>query len=213
MTWVVRDWWLSVPLTLFLLLWFGIWLAHGLSTPALRRVRGAFGNAVVEADPPDPDRERRDARPNRCRLRCADVRYRYPNAHGDALVDVTLELRGAELVAIVGANGSGKSTLARLLAGRRAPTGGEIERPGAVGLGRVGGTAIVFQRPEAQVLGVRVRDDVVWGMPDPARVDVDALARSRRAARARRPGDVDVVGRRAPTARDRRRARPRDRSC
>ncbi len=45
----------------------------------------------------------------------------------------------------------------------------------AVGLGREGGTAIVSQRPEAQVLGVRVRDDVVWGMPDPARVDVDAF--------------------------------------
>jgi energy-coupling factor transport system ATP-binding protein len=174
LTWVVRDWWLSVPLALFLLLWFGIWLAHGLSTPALRRVRGAFGNAVVEADPPDSDLGHERA-PEPLPVALRNVRYRYPNAPGDALVDVTLELRDAELVAIVGANGSGKSTLARLLAGRRAPTGGEVERPGAAGLGRFGGTSIVFQRPEAQVLGVRVRDDVVWGMPDPARVDVYGL--------------------------------------
>ncbi|HWS45784.1 MAG TPA: ABC transporter ATP-binding protein, partial [Acidimicrobiia bacterium] len=71
----------------------------------------------------------------------------------------------------------GKSTLARLVAGRRAPTSGRVDRPGAVGLGRPGGTAMVFQRPEAQVLGVRVRDDVVWGLSPADRdaIDVDAV--------------------------------------
>ncbi len=172
--WVVRDWWLSVPLTLFVLLWFGIWLAQSLSTPALRRVRGAFGNPVVEVESPAPDRDDL-ARPEPLPVALRGVRYRYPNAQSDALVDVTLEVRAAELVAIVGANGSGKSTLTRVLAGRRVPTGGELERPGGAGLGHRGGTAIVFQRPEAQVLGVRVRDDVVWGMPDPDQVDVDAF--------------------------------------
>ncbi len=175
--WVVRDWWLSIPFTLLVLLWFGIWLAQGLSTPALRRVHSAFGDAVVEdptlgsdADAPGP--------PEPLPVELHNVRFRYPNALTDALVDVTLTVPPAELVAIVGSNGSGKSTLTRLLAGRRAPTGGEIERPGAVGLGRAGGTAIVSQRPEAQVLGVRVRDDVVWGLAEPEKVDVEAcLAR------------------------------------
>ena len=171
--WVVRDWWLSVPLTLFLLTWFGIWLAHGLSTPALHRVRSAFGDPVVEEEVTDRDRED-TAAPEPLPVALRGVRYRYPNARGDALVDVTFELSPNELVAIVGANGSGKSTLARVLAGRRLPSSGELERPGPVGLGRVGGTAIVFQRPEAQVLGVRVRDDVVWGLPHPERIDVDA---------------------------------------
>ena len=48
-----------------------------------------------------------------------------------------------------------------LLAGRT-PTSGTLERPGAVGLGQVGGTAVVLQHPETQVLGSRVVDDVVW---------------------------------------------------
>jgi energy-coupling factor transport system ATP-binding protein len=50
-----------------------------------------------------------------------------------------------------------------------------VTRPGPVGLGAIGGTAIVFQRPELQVLGVRVRDDVGWGLTDPSAVDVGAL--------------------------------------
>ena len=92
----------SVPLTLFVLLWFGIWLAQSLSTPALRRVRGAFGNAVVEAESAARDRDDL-TRPEPLPAALRGVRYRYPNAHSDALVDVTLEVRAAELVAIVGA--------------------------------------------------------------------------------------------------------------
>jgi energy-coupling factor transport system ATP-binding protein len=170
LTWALTYWWLSIPIVLFFVTWFGVWLAEGLSGPALRRVRGAFGAAVAE---PTVDGERTQPDPLPVALR--DVRYRYPNAQDDALTGVTLTMTAGELVAIVGANGSGKSTLARLLAGRREPTDGVIARPGPVGLGRAGGTAIVFQRPEAQVLGVRVRDDVVWGLADPGAVDVRAI--------------------------------------
>ena len=79
---------------------------------------------------------------------------------------------------MTGPNGAGKSSFARLLVGAT-PTLGSVNRPGAVGLGRPGGTTLVFQRPESQVLGVRVRDDVVWGLPvDPKHgtgVDVEAV--------------------------------------
>jgi len=188
--WGIDYWWISIPITLFLLLWFGIWLAHGLSTPALIRVRGAFGDAVVEQDGPAADDDA-GAGPGPVPASLHEVRYRYPNATTDALVDISLDVAPAELTAIVGANGSGKSTLARLLAGRRTPSGGELTRPGAVGLGRPGGTAIVSQRPEAQVLGVRVRDDVVWGMPHPERVDVDSYLR--------RVGLAEFIGRETAT--------------
>lgn len=102
------------------------------------------------------------------------VGYRYPGSDHDALTDVALDVRSGEFVAIVGHNGSGKSTLTRILAGR-APSTGTVQRPGSAGLGRIGGTAVVLQRPESQILGVLVADDVVWGLPEDVHVDVDAL--------------------------------------
>ncbi|MDT5080127.1 MAG: energy-coupling factor transport system ATP-binding protein [Mycobacterium sp.] len=103
-----------------------------------------------------------------------DVRFRYPGTDRDALGPVTLTVEAGEHLAVTGANGSGKTTLMLLLSGRE-PTAGTVERPGAVGLGRFGGTAVVMQHPESQVLGTRVVDDVVWGLPPGTATDVDRL--------------------------------------
>jgi ABC-type multidrug transport system fused ATPase/permease subunit len=108
--------------------------------------------------------------------RLHQVRFRYPNTDHDALRPVNLEVKADEHLAITGANGSGKTTLMLVLAGRE-PTSGTIERPGSVGLGRLGGTAIVMQHPESQVLGTRVADDVVWGLPPGTTTDVAQLLR------------------------------------
>lgn len=107
-------------------------------------------------------------------VRLDQVRFRYPQSDHDALGPVSLEVVAGEHVAITGANGSGKTTLMLLLAGR-APTAGTVERPGAVGLGAPGGTAVVMQHPESQVLGTRVADDVVWGLPPGTSTDVERL--------------------------------------
>jgi energy-coupling factor transport system ATP-binding protein len=107
-------------------------------------------------------------------VRLDRVRFRYPGAGQDALRELSLELRVGEHVAITGPNGSGKTTLMLILAGRN-PTSGTVERPGAVGLGKLGGTALVLQHPESQVLGTRVADDVVWGLPPGTEIDVDRL--------------------------------------
>lgn len=109
-------------------------------------------------------------------VRLDRVRFRYPHAAQDSLREVSLDLRVGEHVAITGANGSGKTTLMLILAGRE-PTSGTVWRPGAVGLGKVGGTAVVLQHPESQVLGTRVADDVVWGLPPGTEVDVNRLLR------------------------------------
>ena len=95
-------------------------------------------------------------------VRLDKVRFRYPGTGQDALREITLDVGVGEQVAVTGANGSGKTTLMLILAGRK-PTSGTVERPGAVGLGKLGGTAVVLQHPESQVLGSRVADDVVWG--------------------------------------------------
>jgi energy-coupling factor transporter ATP-binding protein EcfA2 len=107
-------------------------------------------------------------------VRLDQVSFRYPSADHDALRPVNLEVRAGEHLAITGANGSGKTTLMLVLAGRE-PTSGIIERPGAVGLGRIGGTAVVMQHPESQVLGTRVGDDLVWGLPPGTTIDVHEL--------------------------------------
>ena len=107
-------------------------------------------------------------------VRLEQVRFRYPGSDHDALRAVSLDVRVGEHVAVTGANGSGKTTLMLMLAGRP-PTSGIVERPGAVGLGRLGGTAVVMQHPESQVLGTRVADDVVWGLPPGTTTDVGRL--------------------------------------
>ncbi|MFV9635282.1 ATP-binding cassette domain-containing protein [Mycobacterium neumannii] len=109
-------------------------------------------------------------------VRLDKVRFRYPGAARDALGEVSLDVRAGEHVAITGANGSGKTTLMRVLVGRE-PTSGSVDRPGAVGLGQMGGTAIVLQHAKSQVLGTRVIDDVVWGLPPGTDVDVCGLLR------------------------------------
>jgi energy-coupling factor transporter ATP-binding protein EcfA2 len=107
-------------------------------------------------------------------VRLDEVRLRYPHTEHDALRAVSLGVRPAEHVAVTGANGAGKTSLMLILAGRE-PTSGTVERLGAVGLGQLGGTAVVMQHPESQVLGSRVADDVVWGLPPGKTIDVNRL--------------------------------------
>jgi energy-coupling factor transport system ATP-binding protein len=106
--------------------------------------------------------------------RLQDVIFRYPGTDRDALGPVSMTVEPGEHLAVTGPNGSGKTTLMLMLAGRE-PSEGTIERPGAVGLGRLGGTAVIMQHPESQVLGTRVADDVVWGLPPGKTTDVAQL--------------------------------------
>jgi energy-coupling factor transport system ATP-binding protein len=127
---------------------------------------------VHKLDVPASDRTGAPDRPVPVTLN--DVRFRYPDAGHDALAPLSMRIDAGEHVAVVGANGSGKTTLMLILAGRE-PSSGTVARPGAVGLGRPGGTAVVLQHPESQVLGTRVADDVVWGLPPGFAVDVEHL--------------------------------------
>jgi energy-coupling factor transport system ATP-binding protein len=170
----LHYWWLSIPLVLLFLVVATAGLAQRITAPTLRRVRAAFATDDNHDDERDDRGHEPLGRPAPVPVQLRNVSVHYAEAADDALRDVSMAVDPGELVAVVGANGSGKSTLARVLAGRQ-PSAGEVERGGSTGLGRPGGTAIVFHRPELQVLGVRVRDDVVWGLPEPHDVDVAAV--------------------------------------
>lgn len=169
--WGLDHWWALLPVALLCNGAFTVAAAWAICQPVLRRVQLAAPPPVEvpEAYPDDPR-----GGPGPLPARLESVCFRYPGATEDALRDISITVEAEEFLAIVGQNGSGKSTLARVLAGW-APTSGRVHRPGPAAPGRPGGTCMIFQRPETQVLGARVRDDVVWGMADAAAVDVDAL--------------------------------------
>ncbi|BBZ37475.1 putative ABC transporter, ATP-binding protein [Mycobacterium conspicuum] len=164
------HWPIFFEISVWLIVVFGTSFGWGVLTPVLRRIEEVTDlsldgslSAIDDIGPPGP-----------LPVALTDVSYRYPGADHDALPPVSLSVDFGEHVAVTGANGSGKSTLMRILAGST-PTGGTVERPGGVGLGQVGGTALVLQHPESQVLGLRIADDVVWGLPHDRQVDIDGL--------------------------------------
>jgi energy-coupling factor transporter ATP-binding protein EcfA2 len=171
--WAITHWWVAVPaLELVFVAWVTV-CAQIFSEPVINRLA-----AAVPLPPPLPPERPSPA----CRQGPApvpalleEVSYRYPGSQQDALAGISLTVEEGQFLAVVGPNGSGKSTLARLLAGRLAPTSGSLSRRGAAGLGEPGGTAVVAQRPESQVIGVRVMDDLVWGLPPGEAVETDSL--------------------------------------
>jgi len=72
-----------------------------------------------------------------------------------ALTDVSFSLESGSCNIIAGANGSGKSLLMSIIAGLEEPSGGSVKTNGRVGL--------VFQEPDAQILGETPREDIAFG--------------------------------------------------
>ncbi|MGH9303285.1 MAG: DUF2232 domain-containing protein [Acidimicrobiales bacterium] len=174
-SWVISHWYISVPAAELVLV-----AAVALACVRLRPFLDQVSRDAVEVFADSTVAQRTSNQiatrpPAPVPLRVRDVSYRYPRAATDALSHVSVAVSPGQLLALVGPNGSGKSTLIRMIIGRIEPTAGTLSRPGSAGLGESGGVAVVFQRPESQVLGVRVRDDVIWGIPPESRPEVGAL--------------------------------------
>jgi energy-coupling factor transport system ATP-binding protein len=100
--------------------------------------------------------------------RVRDLRFRYPGAAREALAGVDLDVDRGEFVGITGPSGAGKSTLCLCLKGL-VPAGefsGSISvagQPVAPGSAYVEGSALVFQNPETQIIGLTVAEDLAFG--------------------------------------------------
>jgi energy-coupling factor transporter ATP-binding protein EcfA2 len=175
----LRHWYLLVPAAEFVAIAMASVVTYWLARSVVGRLADAPPRVAL-GDPHEVVPSAAHVEPAPVPVEFDGVGFRYPGATADALHVARAEIATHQFVAVTGPNGAGKSTFVRLLAGAE-PSSGSVRRPGAVGLGRAGGTAVVFQRPESQVLGVRVRDDVVWGLPIGApetHVDVEAVLRS-----------------------------------
>jgi len=97
-----------------------------------------------------------------------------------AMADVSLEVRGGEIHALMGENGAGKSTLMKILAGLHAPTAGEI---------RLHGREVVLRSP-AQALrhGIAMIHQELMPIPDMSVAENLVLGRE---PRGRIPACVD----------------------
>jgi biotin transport system ATP-binding protein len=105
-----------------------------------------------------------DRPPGTALLSARNLAKVFPNGNR-ALGGINLEVREGECLLIAGSNGSGKTLLMRILAGLAEPSGGELFFRGEpLSPGRLRGeVGLVFQDPEAQILGETVEEDLDFG--------------------------------------------------
>ena len=171
LSWGLRYWPFCLSIYIGLTFTIACLVAWALLSRLLNRMQGLPDSGLLTISRA-ADERRGPIRPVPVLL--DEIRFRYPDADHDALQKISLEVNPGEHLAVTGANGSGKTTLMLILAGRE-PTSGTVRRTGSVGLGQPGGTAVVLQHAQSQILGTRVADDVVWGLPPGDDTDVAGL--------------------------------------
>ncbi len=180
--WVIIHWWFVFPLSLIVSIMLMAMVMNIFSKPIVKRVIKDFSqpnksmlalSAEVGIGENEAD-ESKVIRP--VPLSLNEVTFFYEGQKSPALFKVSLEVNDCELIGLIGRNGSGKSTLGKVIAGVK-PMLGQVIRSGEVGLGKKFGTSMVFQRPESQILGSQVEDDIVWGLSEEEvdKIDIDFM--------------------------------------
>lgn len=111
-------------------------------------------------------------------LEQASVAFHSPQGPHLVLNGVDLDIREGEWVALVGRNGSGKSTLAKVLAGLLPLSRGTLEMRGGLR------PRLIFQQPEAQIVGETVFEDIAFGMENEAVDPAEMVPRAKAALHA-----------------------------
>ena len=106
--------------------------------------------------------------PSMSKLEVKNLSFKYSEEQV-AIDDVSFSVEKGKFVAVLGHNGSGKSTLAKLIVGLLEKNSGqiffndeEIDRKNISKLQSK--TALVFQNPDNQFVGVTVEDDIAFGL-------------------------------------------------
>jgi len=112
-----------------------------------------------------------------------NVSFRFEGSPNKALDDVSWEIRRGQYACLIGTNGSGKTTLLKHLNGLLIPLAGEVIVGGLCASDRKNFREIrrrvgmIFQNPDAQIIGVTVEEDVVFGPENLALPSAEIQAR------------------------------------
>ncbi len=166
--WSVEYWYIALPIFQLVVSVLLIGFVLQIGSPAIKRVDAAF--QWNESGPPaESPTAHRSASLGRAIDPIGPVTTTSAVVQrGTTLVKLPdIVLDGPGLTIVRGPNGAGKSTLLGTLVGRFSLTSGEVS-PGDVSqrLGAIGGVAVIGQRPESQVVGARVADDLAWGFAE-----------------------------------------------
>ena len=103
------------------------------------------------------------------------VTYRYDEARQDALHQITLQIPGQAMTAIVGPSGSGKSTLIDLIPALRQPAGGEVRINGAAlatfSLGELRNACAFVSQTPALMAGT-IAEQIGYGLAEVSELDI-----------------------------------------
>ncbi len=159
--WSIEHWYYSVPIFQLAVSLFLVGFVLQIGSPSIKRVDAAFEWSDQMGAPAPMGHQ--TAEP----IGAVSTHGLVVDRGTTAVVLPDITLDGPGLTVVRGPNGAGKSTLLGALVGRFEPSSGSVEPADlAERLGRIGGVAVIGQRPESQVVGSRVADDLAWGFAE-----------------------------------------------